>query len=151
MKTAELRPEDGQRAAQGSRQGAMTVRPFRPEDEPALAAAYLARGFPGGWRPLGDAVAAVVVVDDQDRPVLLAAAHALAEVRLSVDGEWGTPGLREEALRRAHGALREQLQAMGFRRAMALLEPRIARGFGRRLNKLFGWLPSAGVAWEREV
>lgn len=129
----------------------MKVRSFRPEDEPALKAAYLARGFPGGWRPLDDAAAAVVVADEDDRPVLLAAAHVLAEVRLSVDRAWGTPGLREEALRRAHRALRDELKAMGIRRAIALLEPAIAKGFGRRLKKLFGWAPSRGVAWEREV
>ena len=82
----------------------LRVRALRPEDEPRLAAAYLARGFPGGWRPLDDAIAAVVVVDGNDEPVLLAAAHALAEVRLSVDSTWGTPGLREQALCRAHSA-----------------------------------------------
>ncbi len=129
----------------------MRVRKLRAEDEEVLREAYLARGFPGGWRPLEDAVAAIVVVDEEERPVLLAAAHELAEVRLSVDCGWGTPGLREEALRQAHSALRDELEVRGYRRVIALLEPTIARGFGRRLKKHFGWLPSRGVAWEREV
>lgn len=125
------------------------MRPYRPEDEASLRASYLAEGF-SDWRPMDDAVAALVVEDIEGRPRMLVAAHAVAEVRIVVDHDYLTPKMRETLLADAHDALQVKLKVLGFGRAIAILESRIARGFGRRLQKLRGWVQSGGVAWEKE-
>jgi hypothetical protein len=128
----------------------MIIRPYRPSDEPKLRADYLKR-FPGkDWRPLDGAVA-LVVADERDEPRMLVAAHLIAEIRMSVDPDWGTPGLREEALLKAHDAMGRELRARGIERAISLLEPEIARAFGRRLKRLRGWVASRCEPWLREV
>lgn len=100
---------------------------------------------------MGDAVSAVVVVDEQDKPVAMVAAHLLAEVRCVVDTDWETPGYRQEALTLAHDALMDELRSKGIRRVSALLEGAVGRGFGKRLKKLRGWVVSRGIAWELEI
>lgn len=129
----------------------MTVRPFRPEDEPVLRDAYLKRGFEGGWRPLDGSVSTWVVAGDQDKPIALVAAHCIAELRCVVDPEWETPAWREQALILLHDAVLAELQSMGFKRASSLLEGAIGRGFSKRMKKLRGWAVSRGIAVEREI
>lgn len=99
---------------------------------------------------MDDVIAAVVVVDENDSPVALVAAHQIAEVRCVIDQEWATPGWRVEALAQAHDELLDQLRAKGISRATALLEGAIGRGFGKRLKSLRGWFLSRGVSWEKE-
>ena len=129
----------------------MMVRPYRESDEPILKAAYLKRGFEGGWRPMSDAAAAVVIVDDADKPVVLVAAHCVAEMRTVVDQEWMTPAWRLAAVTLAHDALMVQLKKNGFRRAMALLEGAVGKGFAKRMSRMRGWAVSRGTAVERDI
>jgi hypothetical protein len=127
------------------------LRELQAGDEEILRAAYLARGFEGGWKPLSDVVAAVVVADDDDRPINLVAAHLVADVRTVVDQSFSTPAVREMAVIAAHDALMEQLRVMGITKASALLEGAVGRGFGKRMQRKRGWVPSRGIAYERET
>ncbi len=129
----------------------MTVRDYMPEDEPLLRELYLSRGFEGGWRPMDDVIGAVVVEDDSGTPIAFAGAHVVAEARIVIDPNFGNPKMREDAMLLAHDAAQEKVRALGFTRTMALLEGSIGRGFGKRLRRLRGWLPSRGITWERSL
>ena len=128
----------------------MQTRPYRETDEAILKAAYLRRDFEGGWKPMTGVICAFVVVDENDYPVGLVAAHPVAEVRAVIDSEWSTPAWRKEALTMAHDAVLSNLKAQGYSRATALLEGAVGKGLGRRLQRLRGWFLSRGTAWEKE-
>lgn len=98
-----------------------------------------------------DAIAAIVVVNEDDCPVALVAAHRVAEVRAVVDMKWGTPAWRQEALAEAHDAVLSELKSKGYNRFSALLEGTLGLAFGRRLKSMRGWFLSRGTAWEKEV
>jgi hypothetical protein len=129
----------------------MKTRQYRDSDEPILKAAYLRRGFEGGWRPMDGVITATVVVDENDYPVAMVAAHPVAEVRAVIDPEWASPAWRKEALIMAHDAVLSDLKKQGYCRATALLEGTVGKGLGRRMQGLRGWFLSRGTAWEKEL
>jgi hypothetical protein len=100
---------------------------------------------------MGDVISAFVVVDEDDLPVAMVAAHHIAEVRCTVDRGWGNPAWRRDALTLAHDAMCEDLHKKGFRRAVAQLEGAIGRRFAKRLGEMRGWVRSRGISVEREL
>lgn len=119
----------------------MQVRPIKDSDLPALRQMYEASGFgyqfPDFKSGMFEAIA--VVVDDNDKPIMVAAAERIVQLYL-LRGEIAHPAAALGAIRLLHEALRPALKAKGYREAEAFLPPAIAKNFGRRLMRSFGWL-----------
>ncbi len=117
----------------------MTVRPIHESDFPALKAMADACGYP--YPELNSACleAIRVVVDDEDRPVMAAAAERLVQIYLW-SGEFRRPIAKVHALRLLHEEMALCLKQKGYTGAEAFLPPTLARRFGKRLEKTFGWV-----------
>lgn len=115
----------------------MTVRAFRESDRPALLA--MQRGFPYPDLEHSSQLESLrVVVDDEDRPVMAAAAQRLVEVYLWC-GSFRRPFAKLHALRLLHEDMACRLKELGYTQAEAFLPPGIAQRFARRLERTFGW------------
>ncbi len=127
----------------------MTIRPLQTSDIPALVALASASGFPypEASDPLLEAV--LVVVDDEDRPVMAAAAKRLVELYLWC-GRGMTPHDSIAALRLLHDAMAEQLKTQGYNSVEAFLPLSVSKRFGRRLEKTFGWVRN-WPSWTRGI
>lgn len=93
--------------------------------------------FPDFKSGMFEAIA--VVVDDNDQPIMAAAAERIVQLYL-VRGDIAHPAAALHAIRLLHEALRPVLASKGYREAEAFLPPAIAKNFGRRLMRSFGWL-----------
>jgi hypothetical protein len=119
----------------------MRTRPLKDSDVPVLRQMYEASGF-GYQFPNFDSgmfEAVVVVADDNDQPIMAAAAERIVQLYL-LRGEIAHPAAALHAIRLLHEALRPALKEKGYREAEAFLPPAIAKSFGRRLMRSFGWL-----------
>lgn len=114
----------------------MKVRALEESDIPILQAMAENMEFPYPDLKAANLEAVMVIVDD-DGPVMAAAAERLVELTL-----WCSPGgdphRKLHALRLVHEAMEKELRAKGYTRADAFISPALAR-FGRRLEKTFGW------------
>lgn len=123
----------------------MRVRELRASDLPALRAMHERAGFAYEFPELAMLEAAAVVVDENDQPLMAAAAERIVQLYLFVEPRTTTscalhPAARLHAIRLLHRALAEALRARGYREANAFLPPGIERSFGRRLMRTFGWI-----------
>jgi hypothetical protein len=118
----------------------MTIRPLRPDDIPRL------REIEGHhrWEFGEDFMDALVMADEDDRPVLCAGAWRLAEVHCLVDPAWKTPGAREAALKTLHRAMEIQVKAHSVRRVVTWFAG--TERFCRRLLG-WGWLRSSEISY----
>ncbi len=91
----------------------------------------------------------MVGVDAADEPVAIVGALKTVEIVMWADPEWSTPGARLEMLRSTHEAMQKELDRKGYRSAHAWLSPAVAKAFGRRLRKMFGWQRSPWESWEK--
>jgi hypothetical protein len=117
----------------------MTVRPLAEKDIPILRKFYEDSGFPYTFPDLNAMESVRVVVDENDQPVMAAAAEKLIQLYLFV-GKDGHPAAKLHAIRLLHSALRTELKRLGYNGAEAFLPPSIASTFGRRLERSFGWV-----------
>ena len=82
-----------------------------------------------------------VVADEQDRPVMALAAERIVQLYL-----WAKPGAppaeRLHILRLLDEAVRPALKAYGYSEMNAFIPPELAKRFGRRLQRTFGWRPN---------
>lgn len=115
------------------------TRPLKPSDIPLLKQWAEESGFeyPEPDSPQIEKI--LVVVDDEDRPILAVAAKRLVEVF-----GWFSPGsgaaLRTEAVAAIHGPMIQELKAMGYECAEVFIPQKLERrGFGRFLTSRFGW------------
>lgn len=83
--------------------------------------------------------AAKKVVTDLDIPIAAAMARITVEIYGFCDQTYGTPGTRLVALKMLHAAVEKEMKAQNIRTACAWLPPELAKSFGRRLLKTFGW------------
>jgi hypothetical protein len=97
-----------------------------------------ASGFPYPELSAARIEAVVVVVDEQDRPVMACAAERLVQMYLWC-GEFQRPHAKVFALRLLHEAMSEELKSKGYESAEAFLPPSLAKRFARRLEKMFAW------------
>ena len=81
----------------------------------------------------------MVVVDDDDRPIMVCAAKRLVELYLFC-GPIERPHAKVHALRLIHEAMGKLLKVRGYASAEAFLPPTLAQKFGRRLQRSFGWV-----------
>lgn len=117
------------------------VRQYTDSDLEALTAMHRSQGFDYAFPDLHDPifVSKLVLTDDVGAPVMAALARLTCEMYLLADPRAGTPRDRYARLLELHRAGAADLRACGLDDAHAWLPPRIAKRFGRRLQRL-GWL-----------
>lgn len=117
----------------------MTVRKYKSSDLPALRQMAAESGFPYP-DPTGPRIEVVlVVVDDDDRPVMAYAAERIVQSYLWC-GKIDRPHAKVFALRLLHEAAAVVLNGKGYDSVEAFLPPEIAKRFSRRLEKTFAWV-----------
>lgn len=119
----------------------MRTRALKESDIPALKSMAEASGFPYPDLSAARLEAIVVVVDDEDRPVMACAAERICQLYLWC-GEFQRPHAKVYALRLLHETMAAELRRKGYTSAEAFLPPTLARRFARRLEKIFGWKPN---------
>ena len=112
----------------------MKTRPVKPSDIPILKEWAADSGF-----PYIEPVNAMVVTDDEDRPIMACASRPIIELYLWADAS-RTPPLKLHALRMLHDDLAPIMKRQGFDEVNAFLPPTISQTFGRRLTRSFGWV-----------
>jgi hypothetical protein len=129
------------------------IRDFKPEDEAVLRAIHEAQGFDYVFPDLNHPqfVGMLVAVDENDVPVQAVLARKTVEVYFLGRTDWRTPAWRMEALTKLHLAMHGKLLAQGYTDAHAWLPPEVARTFGRRLKKVFGWVQSRWTCFAKEL
>jgi hypothetical protein len=124
----------------------MTLRALRNDDIVTLK--YMESGFPycDPQDPMIEKI--MVVVDDNDVPVMACAAERILQLYL-----WcGTlsPLSKMHALRLLHEGMEPELKAKGYSEVNAFIPPAIALKFGKRLAKSFNWKPN-WPSWARGI
>jgi hypothetical protein len=121
----------------------MTIRPLEKRDIPILEAIYneldlqFIDGFPKGLEE------AQVVVDDGDRPFMLAGVKMVPELVMICD-QRPHLAIRLEGITLLHKALRDRLHKRGFKEAVSFVSPRFGSSFVSTMIKRYGWKR----AWE---
>lgn len=120
------------------------VREYRPSDEPILRALHEAQGHPYPFPDLNHAefVGILVATDEDDIPVQALAARKTVELFMLGDPKWRTPAWRFNVFAPLHQAMWRAMLALGYTDAHAWLPPSVAKAFGSRLRRSFGWKPS---------
>lgn len=119
----------------------MRVREYRPSDEEKLKELYDKQCLPYDWPDINEPefVVRLVVVDENDTPVVAGIARRTVELYGLFDGSWENPAWRFEALCKLHEAMRHELGKHGYTDACAWIPPSLMKSFGRKLKKVFGW------------
>jgi hypothetical protein len=130
----------------------MTIRPLRTEDIPKLRRIYERMGLDYAFPDLLAAeFVNVQVLEDNGEPVMAIASRKTVETYLLMDKSWKTPGWRQEAFTELHLAAHRAVRALGFRDAHCWVPPQVAKSFGRRLERIFGWRKSVWTVFSREL
>jgi hypothetical protein len=118
----------------------MRVRELKADDIPVLRAMHERSGFAYEWPDLdsGRFESTLVVVDEEDRPIMAAFAERIVQLYL-LTGDEGHPAAKLHGIRLLHQTMQSQLERKGYTEANAFLPPEVERIFGRRLMKTFGW------------
>jgi hypothetical protein len=136
------------------------VRKLRESDIPVLKELHERRGFgysfPDLWdyklNRISQEFADVQVrVDEEDRPVIAVACRKTVEAYLWMDEGWRTPRWRMAALVEIHEAVRVRLCDMGIQFVNAWIPPQIEKCFGKRLERVFGWVKSGWPSYTRKT
>ena len=119
----------------------MKVREYRDSDEQRLKEIYAKQCIPYEWPDLlnPEFEVKLVVVDENDTPVVAGLARKTAEIYGLFDPQWETPAWRFEALTLLHESMRHELGKRGYRDAHAWVPPELVKSFARKLRHLFGW------------
>lgn len=124
------------------------IRPFRASDEPILRAIHEAQGFDYEFPDLSQFECVMVSTDEQDSPIQAMAARKTIEAFFLGDPNYRTPRWRMAHFAPLHDEMSKVLRARGFTDVHAWLPPQIAKQFGNRLRRTFGWIPSV---WQTYV
>jgi len=118
----------------------MLVREYRESDLDTLRRIHVAQEFPYAFPDLRDPLFLTkMVVTTGDEKILGAALLRLtAEAYLLLDPQQGSPRQRWQALLALHSAAQFDAQQRGLEDVHAWLPPRVAKTFGRRIERL-GW------------
>ena len=119
----------------------MRTRQLRESDIPILRAMADASGFPYPDLAAARLEAVLVVVDDEDCPLMACAAERLVQVYLW-SGKFERPLAKVFALRLLHESMAKELRRLGYTFSEVFLPPSIAKRFARRLEKTFNWRPN---------
>ena len=125
----------------------MTIRRLIPSDIPILMKMALESEFPYPDVSRETPEAFMVVTDDENRPMMAAAAVRTVQIYLYC-GEFKRPLAKKAAMQLLHEGMALELKAKGWSEADAFLPPSLALKFGRRLEKTFGWVKN-WPSWAR--
>ena len=121
----------------------MKVRAYSEDDLPRLRAIHAAQNFPYEFPDLANPLflTKIVLTDGHPEERILGAAllRLTAEAYLLLDPAAGTPRRRWQQLLTLHAAAQQDAWAKGLEDVHAWLPPRIAKTFGRRIQRL-GWI-----------
>lgn len=106
----------------------------------------LENGFEWTFEP--DFLYAMAVVDENDRPVMIAGAWKRVETHMVCDHTWESPEKRGEAFLALHKAMEEVLVKEGVAEAITWMDD--MKAFGRRLKQL-GWDVAKRTMWARRL
>jgi hypothetical protein len=124
----------------------MRVRELKAEDVPILKRHAEATEFPYPDFDDPHVEAFLVVVDSEDRPIVACAAKRLIELYGYFDPNC-SPSLRMKAMGMLHEGMAVALRTNGYNTASVGIHPRLAKTFGRRLERSFGWLKNTFDWW----
>ena len=127
----------------------MNAAPATEADLAELAALKERQGDPYPL-PSGN-LAGAVVVRNGGRVVAGAVAVRAVEIVMVLDHGWASPAWRFEAVKAMQAALERDLTATGIDCAYVWLEPRRARGFGRKLMERLGWSRPTWDCYQRKA
>lgn len=127
----------------------MTVRYLQEGDMPILRAMAEASGFPYPEFDAPATEAVLVVVDDDNKPLMAVAAERICQIYLWC-GHFERPLAKVHAMRMLHETMGEVLKQKGYVGAEAFLPPSIAKRFARRLERTFGWTRN-WPSWTRNL
>jgi hypothetical protein len=127
----------------------MHTRPLQTSDIPALMEMAQKSGYPYPDFSSARAEAFIVVVDDDDQPLMACFAERLVQLYL-ICGEMKRPLANVHAVRLLHEAMAPILKKQGYASVEAFLPPTLAERFGRRLVKTFGWTRN-WPSWNRSI
>ena len=96
-------------------------------------------------------IAEAVVVRDRGSVVAGAVAVRAVEIVMVLDHGWATPARRWAAVKAMQEKLEAAVVASGVDCAYVWLEPRRARGFGRKLMERLGWSRPVWDCYQRKV
>ena len=118
----------------------MLVREYRESDLDALKQIHEAQRFPYAFPHLRDPLflTRLVVTTDDEKVLGAALLRLTAEAYLLLDPQQGSPRQRWQSLLALHDAAQRDAQQRGLEDVHAWLPPRIAKTFGRRIERL-GW------------
>ena len=131
----------------------MRTRELKGSDIPLVREWLARRGFDYEFPDLTDAriVHAEVMVDDNDAPVSAIFGVKTVEMYFLSDPDWETPRKRLLALQIGHESFRKWLHEHGWPDVFAVLPPKVAKSFGRRLTTLFGWIEGRWNHYSRKT
>ena len=130
----------------------MTIRPLEEADIPKLRAIYGEMDFDYSFPDLlSPQFVNVMVLEEDGEPVMAIASRKTVETYLFMRKSWKTPGWRQEAFLQLHLAAHKAVKALGFTDCHAWVPPRVAKSFGRRLQRVFGWKKSVWDVFSREL
>ena len=130
----------------------MRVRDFEPRDLAALRRIFEAQQFEYDFPEDPSIFTSIrVLVDETDTPVMALAARPTVEMFMFMDPTWRTPGWRSAAFTTLHEDMRQQLIQRGYTDVHAWLPPEIAKSFGRRLMRTFGWVKQLWPSYSRKL
>lgn len=117
----------------------MNVRSLKSSDIPALQSWAESSGFEYPQPNDASVEKVLVATDSEDRPIVAVAAKRLIEIFCWMNPDAGAE-LRSEALQIIHAQMAEALKRLGYDCAEAFIPPQLERrGFGRLLERRFGW------------
>ena len=122
----------------------MTYRKYQPEDEVQLRQIHAQRGYTFEFPDLSQPdFVSIWVAEENGRVVGAVAARKVVEISAFVAQDWSNPATRLHVLQelQQHGG--NDLASQGFTEMNSWVKPYI-RGFGRRLVRSLGWIPSKG-------
>lgn len=117
----------------------MIVRRIQGHDQHGLTDIFAAQGFSYTLPNLAEFSHLQILADESNQARIAVGCRNLAEVFMLVDPSWETPKVRMEGLSIIHESMRKELAQANVSEAVAWLPPQIAKPFGNRLMRTFGW------------
>jgi hypothetical protein len=115
----------------------LKIRAYQPADLERLKQLHEQQGFGYPFPDLDGPLFPVVEVGEEAGEIQICGAlRVTAEAYLLMDGGYGTPRDRWQALLNIHEAVRRKATEAGFAEVQAFIPPEIAKRFGRKLAKL---------------